>query len=64
MTTVDPTKINFQTQENDSSGSTDALRTGLFQPIEGLDRDMTRHPKISHTAPSAWTKIFGSNAEH
>lgn len=63
MTTTDPTKINFRTQELEPSGHTEALRTGLFQPIEGSDPDIARRPKISNTTASTWTKIFGSFAE-
>lgn len=62
MTAINQTKFNFPTEENRPLVMTEALRTGLFQPIDNLDPDIARQPKISSTAPSLWTKIFGISA--
>ena len=61
MTAINQTKINFPTAENRPLSGTAALRTGLFQPIDNLDPDIVRQPKISTTSPSLWNKIFGTS---
>lgn len=59
MDAINPTKFNFPISENHPLGATEALRTGLFHPIDNLDPDIARQPKISTGEPSLWSKIIG-----
>ncbi|MGJ3402616.1 hypothetical protein [Glutamicibacter sp. Je.9.36] len=61
MTAINPSKINCTPEGQRLIATTDALRTGLFQPIENLDPDIARQPRITREAPSLWNRLFGQH---
>lgn len=63
MTAINPARINCSPEDRRLVATTDALRTGLFHPIENLDPDIARQPRISDAAPSLWTRLFGQHPE-
>lgn len=63
MTSINPAQINCSPDGRRLVAATDALRTGLFHPIENLDPDIARQPRISSNTPSLWSRIFGQRTE-
>ncbi|MGH3653610.1 hypothetical protein [Glutamicibacter sp.] len=61
MTAINPGKINCTPEGQRLIATTDALRTGLFQPIENLDPDIARQPRITREVPSLWSRLFGQH---
>ncbi|WP_190264325.1 hypothetical protein [Glutamicibacter nicotianae] len=61
MTAINTGKINCSPEGQRLVATTDALRTGLFQPIEGLDPDIARQPRITGEVPSLFSRLFGQH---
>lgn len=59
MTAINPANFNCSPEGQRLVAATEALRTGLFQPIENLDPDIAPRILITPQAPSIWTKLFG-----
>ncbi|WP_417365348.1 hypothetical protein [Glutamicibacter arilaitensis] len=58
MTAIIPGKINGKPDGQRLVATTDALRTGLFQPIENLDPDIARQPRSARKSPTLLRRLF------
>ncbi|CBT77563.1 MULTISPECIES: hypothetical protein [Glutamicibacter] len=63
MTALNPAKNSCPPEGHRLIATTDALRTGLFQSIEGLDPDIVRQPRISTGSASLWNRLFGQHSD-
>lgn len=59
MTAINPANFNCSPEGQHLVATTEALRTGLFHPIENLDPDIAPRIHITPQVPSIWTKLFG-----
>lgn len=45
-------------QENPVLSATDAMKTGLFQPIPCSDPDISNHARTNPAASTVWNRLF------
>ncbi|GAA2960043.1 hypothetical protein ACX5K5_16215 [Glutamicibacter bergerei] len=58
MTANQPASINYSPKEARVLSATTALQTGMFQPIENLDPDMSPRPRINPSAPTFFDRLL------
>ncbi|WP_404288184.1 hypothetical protein [Glutamicibacter arilaitensis] len=58
MTANQSASINYSPKEARALSATAALRTGMFQPVENLDPDMSPRAHINTSAPSFLDRLL------
>ena len=58
MTANQPASINYSPKEARVLSATTALQTGMFQPIENLDPDMSPRARINPSAPTIFDRLL------
>lgn len=58
MAAISPANMNCSKDEPRVLAATEALRTGLFQPVPCVDPDISNRVRITPGAPTVWGRLF------